>query len=926
MANPQWKTPQSPVAIYSSPESPQSPMYSPQPNFDTVYQRVNGVRETGIIEKLLHSYGFIQCCDRDARLFFHYSQYKGNVDNMKPGDEVEFEMSLDQRTGKPIACRVLKLQSGSVTFEVMSEERVMGLVTTEAKPARNKSPAEVGYVAIQIGNRREPGLSGPDVCTGKSSYSGKWSDGGEPLLLQPQLPGHNRPTEMGRVSYEQAGEHFYIPYGVEDVEGGAQLKKGDEVSFFIATDKRAEDMQQKSWRDKPAKVVPDPRNGNVRARKVQLISSVPVERYMGVVCSMKESFGFIERADVVKEIFFHYSEYPGDIREIELGDDVEFSIATRNVRNGKEVATHIKKLIEGTVVFEDVSNERIRGKVIKPLPRGPQRRQSDPLSGRLSYEAEDGATKDIPFGDRDQRSECSLQVADIVEFNIATDRRDKLQRATNIDLLPETFRTTGEKREMGLVAAMKEGFGFIKCVDRDARMFFHFSELLDPMRELHIGDEVEFTVVPECDSRLSQDPSSAQRNHAIRIKPLPKGTVSFHKVSSERLLGVVDKEAVSAGMPNMKGSKSPKKQQDRDMELGTIVYDICGEKETITYHLRDTDPRSTPQQGDQVEFSVSEQKKTGTRLAVNIKVLNRPSAQRLQGFIATLKDNFGFIETANHEKEIFFHFSEFDGDITMLDLGDEVEYSTVRKNNKVSAERIFRLSPGTIVAEETDPTVQHGKVVRPLRSIDPQQPEYQGLIQLTHEDGSENGETKTFPYGITSLADKREFLQKGDVVNFQVATSSSGEERAARVQAVRKRVRGSVDTIKGQFGFINYEVGDNKKLFFHLSEVHDGSDLSPGDKVEFVVVCNQKSGKYSACSVKKVAGGDVVTARPERLLHRLKSVNVENDNGPRLIVLRQPKGPDSGNSKGFIFQRSSHKPGEPPSDITMNGHSTTNGN
>ncbi|XP_078662914.1 cold shock domain-containing protein E1-like isoform X17 [Branchiostoma floridae x Branchiostoma belcheri] len=895
MANPQWKTPQSPVAIYSSPESPQSPMYSPQPNFDTVYQRVNGVRETGIIEKLLHSYGFIQCCDRDARLFFHYSQYKGNVDNMKPGDEVEFEMSLDQRTGKPIACRVLKLQSGSVTFEVMSEERVMGLVTTEAKPARNKSPAEVGYVAIQVGNRREPGLSGLEGYMGKSSYSGKWSDGGEPLLLQPQLP----PTEMGRVSYEQAGEHFYIPYGVEDVEGGAQLKKGDEVSFFIATDKR---------------------NGNVRARKVQLISSVPVERYMGVVCSMKESFGFIERADVVKEIFFHYSEYPGDIREIELGDDVEFSIATRN---GKEVATHIKKLIEGTVVFEDVSNERIRGKVIKPLPRGPQRRQdflssqqSDPLSGRLSYEAADG-TKDIPFGDRDQRSECSLQVADIVEFNIATDRRDKLQRATNIDLLPETFRTTGEKREMGLVAAMKEGFGFIKCVDRDARMFFHFSELLDPMRELHIGDEVEFTVVP--------DPSSSQRNHAIRIKPLPKGTVSFHKVSSERLLGVVDKEAVSAGMPNMKGSKSPKKQ-DRDLELGTILYDICGEKETITYHLRDTDPRSTPQQGDQVEFSVSEQKKTGTRLAVNIKVLNRPSAQRLQGFIATLKDNFGFIETANHEKEIFFHFSEFDGDISVLDLGDEVEYSTVRKNNKVSAERIFRLAPGTIVAEETDPTILHGKVVRPLRSIDPQQPEYQGLIQVTHEDGSENGDAKTFPYGITSLADKREFLQKGDVVNFQVATGSSGEERAARVQAVRKRVRGSVDTIKGQFGFINYEVGDNKKLFFHLSEVHDGSDLSPGDKVEFVVVCNQKSGKYSACSVKKVAGGDVVTARPERLLHRLKSVNVENDNGPRLVVLRQPKGPDSGNSKGFIFQRSSHKPGEAPNDITMNGHSTTNGN
>ena len=46
---------------------------------------------------------------------------------------------------------------------------------------------------------------------------------------------------------------------------------------------------------------------------------------------MKESFGFIERADAVKEIFFHYSEYKGDIGDVILGDDVEFDIQTRNV-------------------------------------------------------------------------------------------------------------------------------------------------------------------------------------------------------------------------------------------------------------------------------------------------------------------------------------------------------------------------------------------------------------------------------------------------------------------------------------------------------------------------------------------------------------------------------------------------------------------
>lgn len=45
---------------------------------------------------------------------------------------------------------------------------------------------------------------------------------------------------------------------------------------------------------------------------------------------MKESFGFIERADVVKEIFFHFSEAKTK-EELRLGDDVEFIIQTRNV-------------------------------------------------------------------------------------------------------------------------------------------------------------------------------------------------------------------------------------------------------------------------------------------------------------------------------------------------------------------------------------------------------------------------------------------------------------------------------------------------------------------------------------------------------------------------------------------------------------------
>jgi len=54
---------------------------------------------------------------------------------------------------------------------------------------------------------------------------------------------------------------------------------------------------------------------------------------------------------------------------------------------------------------------------------------------------------EIPFGDRDPVGEYTLMVDDIVEFNIATDRRDKLQRATNIVLSEHTFFVSKEERE-----------------------------------------------------------------------------------------------------------------------------------------------------------------------------------------------------------------------------------------------------------------------------------------------------------------------------------------------------------------------------------------------------------------------------------------------------------------------------------------------
>ncbi|CAG01707.1 unnamed protein product [Tetraodon nigroviridis] len=720
-----------------------------------------GVRETGVVEKLLTSYGFIQCSERQARLFFHCSQYNGNLQELKIGDDVEFEVAPDRRTGKPIAVKLLKIKP-----EMLTEERISGQV--------------VSAVPTHLDGKSAPG----------------------------QVP-------TGSVCYERNGEVFYLTYTPDDVEGNIHVDTGDKVSFYMETNKHT---------------------GSVSARSIQLVKKKQM-RCQGVVCATKEAFGFIERADVVKEIFFHYSEFKGDLEALQAGDDVEFTIKDRN---GKEVAT-----------------------------------DNDPLPGRIT--ARIGFTeKELPFGEKDTKSKVTLLEGDHIQFNISTDRRDKLERATNIDILPDTFNLTKETREMGVIAAIRDGFGFIKCVDRDARMFFHFSEVLEET-QLHISDEVEFTVVP--------DMLSAQRNHAVRIKKLPKGTVSFHTQSEQRFVGVVEKDVAAAK------NSSPNKNKEKEADEGMITYDDCGMKISVPYHTKDLEAGIHLQAGDKVEFSISEVKRTGQQSAVSVRLLNRTVSKKVHGFVATLKDNFGFIETANHDQEIFFHYSEVFGDLDSLELGDTVEYFPSKgKGNKISAEKVTKVAPVNALGEDIDATVMTGKVIRPLRSVDPSQTEYQGLIEVIEEGGSKG---QKIPFGIMSMASKADCLQKGEPVKFQVCTvPHTGQKMACMVVPQRRAL---VECVKDQFGFITYEVGESKKLFFHVKEVQDGLELQTGDEVEFTVVLNQRTGKFSACNVRRIseAPKPVITPRPERLVKRLKSVTLDDANAPRLIVLRQPRGPDS---------------------------------
>lgn len=794
-------------------------------------QQYYGNKEKGIVEKLLNSYGFVECATTGNRVFFHYSEFEGDPNHLQVGDCLDFVLTTDPRNNKPIAIKLCQLPPGSVVIETLSEEVCLGRIEVEAKPSRNGEM--------------------PDAST------------------------------LGRVSYDKSGEFFFLPFSINDIAKGEQINKGDSVEFYIATNKRT---------------------GSLKARKIKYVDPTkPVKTVQGIVSSLKEAYGFIERSDIVAEIFFHYTEFGGDVNELMIGDDVQFNLQDRL---GKEIAVSVKKLSPGSVVFEDISENRYRGHVFKAIGlRSMNNSMDGHLTGMIEYQGKTD-THEVLFGDRDMEDDIILQKGDVVDFNVSTDRRDNLQRAVNIKLISVCLKN-GQTREVGVVSSLKEGFGFIKCADQDLSIFFHFSEVLEQSHIINIADEVEFTI---------ENDHISQRQHATRIRFLPKGSVTFETISTKRHVGVIEREAPE------RNTKSPSKH-NRDIEYGVIKCYLEGKETDILYRIRDCRPREMVRYRDKVEFVLVTKKTTQQQYARDVSIIEKNETRLQNGYVCALKDSYGFIETEDHETELFFHFSEYEGDWRSLELGNCVKYAETRKSEKQSAEKVCKVL-SHVCKDEILPTMYDGTVTRPMRTMDPEQDEYEGLVYISTpttttsnnntsmtiaEDDDEkspltNGEQEQLVYrfGITSILEKKESLQVGDKISFQLCIDAiTKKKRACNIACKRSLVRGKIESIKGHFGFISYDHDEGKSVFFHMSEVQNdhGKDLKPGDDVRFMVVQNHKNAKKSAIRVKKITD-----ERPEHLTRR-RSKRFSECQTSKFIVLRQPSGPDG--SPGFSLKRTS---------------------
>ena len=88
---------------------------------------------------------------------------------------------------------------------------------------------------------------------------------------------------------------------------------------------------------------------------------------------------------------------------------------------------------------------------------------------------------------------------------------------------------------------------------------------------------------------------------------------------------------------------------------------------------------------------------------------------------------------------MFFIYLLSSTTVSDLDIGDEVEFYLRKNGSKLNAENVVKLASGTIQTHTLVPYLYKGRILQPLRSINHEQEEFYGKLQVF--DGKNNNES-----------------------------------------------------------------------------------------------------------------------------------------------------------------------------------------
>lgn len=387
-------------------------------------------RSQGVVCKLSGTaggrkrFGFIKVVDTEKQLFFHMDEVRAeSLETLRVGSEVTFQLADDPRTGKKCAQCLKELPKGTISFEDKCG-RFTGIVVRPAAAPRSQAVND-GLVQFE-----EPAPEG---------------------------------EEEGGAAGAAEGRKLEVLFGTYCIDDPRlRLGPGDVVSFDCFQNKasRSRRIDRVELVRRAAGRIEDEAHSGGEHEQGEGEPRVRVqspERSLGRLTNLKKNFGFIRSVTEMAEIFFHFDNLQEgtDRSMLSPGLDVEFTLKV-DPFNNRTHAVQVSLAPKGSVVFEAVGDEAIRGVVVESASKA--------KSGLVRAEI-DGQTDHLPFSFGDvEDSRLNPRVDEVVLFRVITDvKRERAaeaigkvglgRRATGLHLAPRP----------GKIVDIVGSYGFIQC-------------------------------------------------------------------------------------------------------------------------------------------------------------------------------------------------------------------------------------------------------------------------------------------------------------------------------------------------------------------------------------------------------------------------------------------------------------------------------
>jgi cold shock CspA family protein len=752
----------------------------------------------------------------------------------------------------------------------------------------------------------------------------------------------------------RGGQEERFQFKEEDVMGGkAQpLVVGDRVEFYRFVDQtggsggeavshpRATRVRALDRKPKKSRGERDAERETMKGNSHSGNSggdSINNRFHIGVVVTLKETYGFLLSFRTGCQFFFHFSEFIGSSRsnshlpppELQIGTVVRFILA-QNPATGKDIGKSLCLMAgDGKPVFtvQQEADKRLVGKLVKrpsdlALPEdygdgviefkipsaedNVQKKEGDANANANANAQKDNnsSNKKVEKNQKVHRaivskkqlneSHVHMEENDLVCFDCYRTEKVDLAIAKDVILMRkpnEDFDSS--KRELGVISVLKGSFGFITCTERIADVFLHLSQLPEDVskEDLSVGTDVEFSVNRGAESGRLQ---------AVDIKLAAKGSAVFEEVDEEICQGTVLER-----LPNKK-----KASHSSLLVTGLIEGLVKGKLEKLPYMYHDLDTTAAsspsaaatasatsaisssnnqrglgdrannsnkmgrnPRQGDKVTFKVVVELKREKAA----KLAGRPGLGRRATAVALIIREGTVVATKGS-----FGFIEYPKrEDEIADTADAAETAgTTEAGDK------DKPHAGTT---GDDASSQQQTVVVEREADKPKEEE---------EEGSKKEEAAT-----TDAAEKPPTPQAEEEA---AKEEKDGTEQKEETTTTENADQESTDDTPAASAVTDSKKKESNKsrIFFHVSEVFDLVKLHLGDTVEFTICMNSRTQELNATRIKRTKEAvriakppvhKIIEERPDHL--KEFSVGSVAKGGSVVSLGRFAKGPDG--TKGF---------------------------